>query len=124
MQFNFAKNETTKLQHQVLHSPWKGYPFVCIMSESHSIERRRLIHALSGCQGHFDARCTQSDRYARQGARIGRCTRFFFHAKQFETEANAWIRQQTTGKESIDAFIDKDKKLDHAIRYRWNRLEC
>ena len=89
----------------------KGYPFVCVMSESYSIERRRMMRYLG-------AKVILTPKEHKATGMLIKAQELadkhgFFYAKQFETEANAWIHQQTTGKEIIDAFSAKDKKLDH-----------
>jgi len=37
----------------------------------------------------------------------------YFYTNQFENEANAWIHEQTTGPEILEAF--EGRKLDHFV---------
>jgi cysteine synthase A len=84
----------------------KGYPLVSVMSESFSVERRKVRDALYWCRGHFEKSSAQelADKHG------------WFFRNQFDNEANAWIREQTTtGPEIIDAFAADTKKLDHFV---------
>jgi cysteine synthase len=39
----------------------------------------------------------------------------WFFPNQFDNEANAWIHEQTTGPEIIDAFAAHSTKIDHFV---------
>lgn len=86
----------------------KGYPFVCVMSEAFSIERRKMMrflgakviltnpaHKFGGMLQTLNALMEKNDWY---------------WPNQFENEANAWIHRQTTGPEIVQAMADE--KLD------------
>mmetsp|Transcript_11824 Transcript_11824/g.26413 ORF Transcript_11824/g.26413 Transcript_11824/m.26413 type:complete len:339 (+) Transcript_11824:609-1625(+) len=89
----------------------KGYPFVCVMSEAFSTERRKLMRFLG-------ARVILTPKAHKATGMVIKAQELadqhgFFHAKQFENEANAWIHETTTGKEITQAFARQQKKLDH-----------
>eukprot|EP00934_Nitzschia_sp_Nitz4_P003595 Nitzschia sp. Nitz4//scaffold144_size56818//48568//50020//NITZ4_006547-RA/size56818-snap-gene-0.7-mRNA-1//1//CDS//3329536546//3585//frame0 len=89
----------------------KGYPFICVMSESFSIERRKLMRFLG-------ARVVLTPKIHKSTGMLIKAQELadkhgFFYAKQFENEANAWMHEQTTGREIIDAFDRTNRHLDH-----------
>ena len=89
----------------------KGYPFVCVMSEDFSIERRKLMRFLG-------ARVVLTKKEYKSTGMIMKAKELadahgFFYCQQFENEANAWIHEQTTGPEIVQAFAKEGKPLDH-----------
>eukprot|EP00557_Chaetoceros_sp_GSL56_P013778 CAMPEP_0176483166 /NCGR_PEP_ID=MMETSP0200_2-20121128/3776_1 /TAXON_ID=947934 /ORGANISM="Chaetoceros sp., Strain GSL56" /LENGTH=477 /DNA_ID=CAMNT_0017879555 /DNA_START=196 /DNA_END=1626 /DNA_ORIENTATION=- len=91
----------------------KGYPYVCVMSESFSIERRKLMRFLGAKviltnpahkgTGMVIKAKELADRHG------------YFWPNQFENEANAWIHEQTTGPEILGAFQEASISIDHFV---------
>ncbi|KAG7341908.1 cysteine synthase [Nitzschia inconspicua] len=91
----------------------KGYPLVCVMSESFSIERRKLMRFLG-------ARVVLTDPAHKATGMVIKAKELadehgWFWPNQFENEANAWIHRETTGPEIVQAFNDAGKTLDHFV---------
>ena len=87
----------------------KGYPFVCVMSESFSIERRKLMRYLG-------ARVILTNPAHKGSGMLLKASELadkhgWFLTKQFENEANADIHEKTTGPEIIEAM--EKKTVDH-----------
>lgn len=89
----------------------KGYPFVCVMSEAFSVERRRLMRFL-GAQVILTSKHYKATGMVLKAQELAD-KHGFFHAKQFENEANAWIHEQTTGPEILKAFAKEGRELHH-----------
>lgn len=89
----------------------KGYPFVAVMTETFSIERRKLIRALGGKVVLTPAseRGTGMVRVAKELAEKNG----WFLARQFENLANPAYHRSTTGPEILQDFADK--KLDYFV---------
>lgn len=73
----------------------KGYPFVCIMSEAFSIERRKMMRFMG-------AKCILTNPAHKFGGMLQTLIALkeqhgWYWPNQFENEANAWIHRQTTG---------------------------
>lgn len=91
----------------------KGYPFVCVMSEAFSIERRKLMRFLGAkvvltngahkATGMMLKTQELADKFG------------WFAPNQFVNEANAWIHTHTTGPEIVQALGSKGKKLDFFV---------
>src|SRR5687768_10445348 len=86
----------------------KGYPLVVTMADSFSVERRRLMRFLG-------AKVVLTPRSAKglgmyQKAKELVDANGWFLARQFETAANATIRENTTARELLADF--KDDRLD------------
>jgi cysteine synthase A len=83
----------------------KGYPFVAFMTETFSIERRKLMRA-------FGAKVILTPA-AERGTGMVRIAREYaekhgaFLARQFENEANPAFHRSTTGAEIIQDFAGK-----------------
>lgn len=82
----------------------KGYPFVCVMAECFSIERRKLMRFLG-------AKVILTNPAHKGSGMLIKAKELadkhgFFLADQFATEANAWIHAQTTGPEIVEALPD------------------
>lgn len=83
----------------------KGYPFVAFMTETFSIERRKLMRA-------FGAKVILTPA-AERGSGMVRMAREYaekhgaFLARQFENEANPSFHRNTTGAEIVQDFAGK-----------------
>ncbi|CAB9531004.1 Cysteine synthase (Partial), partial [Seminavis robusta] len=89
----------------------KGYPLVVVMSESFSVERRKLMRF-------FGAKVVLTNPAHKASGMIIKTKELadkhgYFWPDQFSHEANQWIHQQTTGPEIVAAFAEK--KLDHFV---------
>ena len=93
----------------------KGYPFICVMSESYSVERRKLMR-FYGAQVILTSREHNATGMILKAKALAEEHGFFF-ANQYETEANAWIHEQTTGQEIVEAFEESELNLDHAVMH-------
>ena len=83
----------------------RGYPFVAIMADSFSIERRKLMRALgakvllSPAAERATGMVKRAEEYAKKhGA---------FYARQFENEANPAYHRSTTGPEILQDFAGR-----------------
>jgi len=89
----------------------KGYPLVVIMADSFSIERRKLMRFLG-------ARVVLTPRAAKGSGMIQKAKELadangWFLARQFETEDNAQIHENTTGREILADFAGQ--RLDYWV---------
>ena len=80
----------------------KGYPFVCVMSEAFSIERRKMMRFLG-------AKVVLTNPAHKFGGMVStlmalRDKHGWYWPNQFENEANAWIHRQTTAPEILQAM--------------------
>mmetsp|Transcript_21126 Transcript_21126/g.41265 ORF Transcript_21126/g.41265 Transcript_21126/m.41265 type:complete len:531 (-) Transcript_21126:82-1674(-) len=87
----------------------KGYPFVCVMSESFSIERRKLMRFL-GAKVVLTNPAHKASGMVIKAKELAE-THGWFLPCQFENDANAWIHSKTTGPEILQAM--QGKKLDY-----------
>jgi cysteine synthase A len=89
----------------------RGYPFVAVMTETFSIERRKLIRAYGGKVILTPAaeRGTGMVRRAKELAE----QHGWFLARQFENEANPAYHRSTTGPEILRDFAGK--RLDYFV---------
>jgi len=89
----------------------KGHPFVAVMAETFSIERRKLIRALGGKVVLTPAaeRGTGMVKKAKELAEKNN----WFLARQFENEANPAYHRSTTGPEILSDFAGK--RLDYFV---------
>ncbi len=82
----------------------KGYPLVCLMADSFSVERRKLMRFL-GAKVVLTPRAKKAygmmEKLRELVAEHG-----WFNAAQFETEANADIHEHTTAREILGDFGD------------------
>ncbi|TAL83048.1 MAG: cysteine synthase A [Rhodanobacter sp.] len=89
----------------------RGYPFVAVMTETFSIERRKLIRAYGGkvvltpAAGRGTAMVVKAAELARKHG--------WFLANQFENEANPAYHRSTTGPEIVRDFAGK--RLDYFV---------
>ncbi len=91
----------------------KGYPFVCVMAESFSIERRKLMRFLG-------AKVVLTNPAHKGSGMVIKAKELaeehgFFLPQQFENEANAWVHEQTTGPEILGAFAAAGEPLDYLV---------
>ncbi len=89
----------------------RGYPFVSVMSETFSIERRKIIRAYGGkvLLTPASARGTGMVKKAEElAAKHG-----WFLARQFENPANPAYHRSTTGPEVLSDFAGK--RLDYFV---------
>ncbi|MGB5326562.1 MAG: PLP-dependent cysteine synthase family protein [Pseudomonadales bacterium] len=82
----------------------KGYPLVVTMSESFSVERRKLMRFLGAKVVLTPAALKGTGMVAK--ARELAEKHGWFLARQFENEANAAMHERTTGPEIVAAFAD------------------
>ena len=89
----------------------RGYPFVAIMADSFSIERRKLMRA-------FGARVILTPAAERGSGMVKKAEALaqkhgWFLARQFENEANPAYHRSTTGPEILQDFAGR--KLDYFV---------
>ena len=89
----------------------KGYPLVCLMADSFSVERRRLMRF-------FGAKVILTPRAKKAYGMMEKLQELvekhgWFNAAQFETEANADIHENTTAREILGDF--EGEKLDYFV---------
>ncbi|MCP4002366.1 MAG: cysteine synthase A [Gammaproteobacteria bacterium] len=82
----------------------KGYPFVCVMAESFSIERRKIMRFLG-------ARVVLTPAAEKGSGMINKAKELaeehgWFLTRQFENEANADMHSRTTAVEILESFAD------------------
>jgi len=89
----------------------KGYPFVCTMAETFSVERRKLMRFLGAkvvitpAAGRGLGMVAKAQELAKQNG--------WFLTRQFENEANPDMHSRTTAREIVDDF--KGEKLDYWV---------
>ena len=89
----------------------RGYPFVAIMPESFSVERRQIMRAygakvvLTPAAERASGAVALAERLARE--------RGWFLARQFDNEANPAFHRQSTGPEILSDFARS--RLDHFV---------
>jgi cysteine synthase A len=89
----------------------KGYPLVLVMSETFSVERRRLMRFL-GAKVVLTPGAARGTGMAAKAAELAQAHGWFL-TRQFTNEANADFHSQTTAVEIIDDF--KDQPLDYWV---------
>src|SRR3954469_4223494 len=83
----------------------KGYPFVAVMAESFSIERRKVIRML-GAKVILTPAAERGTGMVKRAAELAEKHGWFL-ARQFENEANPAYHRQTTGPEILQDFAGK-----------------
>jgi cysteine synthase A len=83
----------------------RGYPFVAVMAENFSIERRKLMRF-------FGARVVITPASERGSGMLAKARELaakhgWFMPRQFENEANAEVHSRTTAREILEAFQEK-----------------
>jgi len=89
----------------------RGYPFVAVMADSFSIERRKLMRA-------YGARVILTPAAERSGGMVRKAEELakqhgWFLTRQFENEANPAWHRNTTGPEILRDFAGK--RLDYFV---------
>jgi cysteine synthase len=83
----------------------RGYPFVAVMAESFSIERRRLMKAL-GAKLLLTPAADRASGMVRLTEELA-AKHGWFLARQFENEANPAYHRNTTGPEILSDFANR-----------------
>jgi cysteine synthase A len=89
----------------------RGYPFVAIMPESFSVERRQIMRAY-GAKVLLTPAAERASGAVRLAARLA-AERGWFLARQFDNEANPAYHRQTTGPEILSDFAGR--RLDYWV---------
>src|SRR6185369_7188381 len=89
----------------------RGYPFVAIMPESFSLERRQIMRAY-GAKVVLTPAAERASGAVRIAARLAE-ERGWFLAQQFDNEANPAFHRQTTGAEILSDFASR--RLDYWV---------
>jgi cysteine synthase A len=89
----------------------KGYPFVAIMADSFSIERRKLMRIL-GAKGILTPAAERGSGMVRKAEELAKKHGWFL-ARQFENLANPEYHRNTTGPEILRDFAGK--RLDYWV---------
>ncbi len=89
----------------------KGYPFVAVMAESFSIERRKIMRAL-GAKVILTPKEKRGTGMVQVAAALAEKNGWFL-ASQFENEANPAYHRNTTGPEILRAFAGR--RLDYWV---------
>lgn len=89
----------------------KGYPLVVTMADSFSIERRKLMRML-GAKVVLTPRAQKGFGMYQKAVELAEANGWFL-ARQFETDANAIIHENTTGREIMADF--KGDRLDYFV---------
>jgi len=89
----------------------RGYPFVAVMADSFSVERRRLMKFL-GAKVLLSPAALRASGMVKQAEELARKHGWFL-ARQFENEANPAYHRQTTGPEILRDFADS--RLDYFV---------
>jgi cysteine synthase A len=89
----------------------KGYPFVAVMAESFSVERRKIIRLL-GAKVILTPAAERGTGMVKKAAELAEKHGWFL-ARQFENEANPAYHRNTTGPEILQDFVGK--RLDFFV---------
>src|SRR5580693_1893418 len=89
----------------------KGYPFVAVMADSFSVERRTIMRIL-GAKVILTPAAERGQGMVRKAAELARKHGWFL-ASQFENEANPAYHRNTTGPEILQDFAGK--RLDFFV---------
>jgi len=89
----------------------KGYPLVVTMADSFSIERRKLMRFL-GAKVVLTPRAAKGFGMYQKAVELAKANGWFL-ARQFETDANADIHENTTAREILGDF--KGDRLDYWV---------
>src|SRR5690242_12495515 len=89
----------------------RGYPFVAVMPESFSLERRQIMRAY-GAKVLLTPAAERASGAVRQAERLAQ-ERGWFLARQFDNEANPAFHRQTTGAEILSDFAGE--RLDYWV---------
>jgi cysteine synthase A len=89
----------------------KGYPFVAVMVETFSVERRKIMRML-GAKVILTPAAERGSGMVRRAEEMAKKQGWFL-ARQFENEANPAYHRQTTGPEILSDFAGK--RLDFFV---------
>ena len=89
----------------------KGYPFVAIMTETFSVERRKIMRML-GAKVILTTAAERGTGMVKKAAELAQKNGWFL-ARQFENEANPAYHRNTTGPEIILDFVGR--RLDFFV---------
>ena len=89
----------------------RGYPFVAVMPESFSVERRQIMRAY-GAKVVLTPPSEKASGAVRIATRLS-AERGWFLARQFENEANPAFHRRTTGPEILSDFASR--RLDYWV---------
>jgi cysteine synthase A len=89
----------------------KGYPFVAVMVETFSVERRKIMRAL-GAKVILTPSAERGTGMVRKAAELAERHGWFL-ARQFENEANPAYHRSTTGPEILSDFAGR--RLDYFV---------
>jgi cysteine synthase A len=89
----------------------KGYPFVAVMVETFSVERRKIMRML-GAKVILTPAAERGSGMVRKAAELA-AKHGWFLASQFENEANPAYHRQTTGPEILADFAGR--RLDYFV---------
>ena len=89
----------------------KGYPFVAVMTETFSVERRRLMRML-GARVILTPAAERGSGMVRKAGELANKHGWFL-ARQFENEANPAYHRSTTGPEILQDFVGR--RLDYFV---------
>src|SRR5215468_5647582 len=89
----------------------KGYPFVGVMAESFSVERRKIMRML-GAKVILTPAAERGSGMVKKAKELSEKHGWFL-ARQFENEANPAYHRSTTGPEILQDFVGK--RLDHFV---------
>lgn len=89
----------------------KGYPFVAVMVETFSIERRKIMRGL-GAKVILTPAAERGSGMVKKAKELAEKNGWFL-ASQFENEANPAYHRQTTGPEILSDFAGK--RLDYFV---------
>jgi cysteine synthase A len=89
----------------------RGYPLVVTMADSFSIERRKLMRFL-GARVVLTPRAAKGMGMYQKAVELAEKNGWFL-ARQFETDANARIHENTTGREIVADFAGR--RLDYYV---------
>ena len=89
----------------------KGYPFVAVMSETFSVERRKIMRIL-GAKVILTAAAERGTGMVKKAAELAQKNGWFL-ARQFENEANPAYHRNTTGPEIVQDFVGR--RLDFFV---------
>jgi len=89
----------------------KGYPFVAVMTETFSIERRKLMRMM-GAKVILTPAAERGTGMVRKAAELAEKHGWFL-ARQFENEANPAYHRNTTGPEILQDFVGR--RLDFFV---------
>jgi cysteine synthase A len=89
----------------------KGYPFVAVMTETFSVERRRIMRMM-GAKVILTPAPERGSGMVKKAEELAKKHDWFL-ARQFENEANPAYHRNTTGPEILQDFVGK--RLDYFV---------